>query len=382
MDQLGGVDFTKGCYVGQEVVSRMEHRGIARTRTVPVPTTARRPRARRACDGRRPPGGQHGFARSGGRGLALLRLDRVADALSRRRPSPCRRCHDRTDQIAGWISVLPSRTKVRSRRRRPPVRAPPDDRLLRCPWPRTIRCTLPITTTNGACPSTTTARCGKSWCSTASRPACRGSPSCASARPSARAFAGFDPEIDRALRRGEDRARLMADAGIVRYRAKIDAADRAARASIWTCARRARTSRSSSGVSPAAGRSDEPCAAMSAGAGPDAGPRAMAKALKARGFKFCGPVIVYAFMQAVGMVNDHLVTCFRHARCRSFKAVRASRGRRPPSGKAEEDRRHQGQRSDHYVVHRRIGVDERRRARRRLHQRGAEQRADERAAAA
>ena len=39
----------------------------------------------------------------------------------------------------------------------------------------------------------------------------------------------------------------------------------------------------------------------------------MAKALKAKGFKFCGPVIVYAFMQAVGMVNDHVVGCFRHA---------------------------------------------------------------------
>ena len=44
---------------------------------------------------------------------------------------------------------------------------------------------------------------------------------------------------------------------------------------------------------------------------------AMAKALKKRGFNFCGPVIVYAFMQAVGMVNDHQTTCFRH------KAVRA-----------------------------------------------------------
>ena len=41
--------------------------------------------------------------------------------------------------------------------------------------------------------------------------------------------------------------------------------------------------------------------------------QAMAKALKAKGFKFCGPVIVYAFMQAVGMVNDHLITCHRHA---------------------------------------------------------------------
>jgi DNA-3-methyladenine glycosylase I len=38
----------------------------------------------------------------------------------------------------------------------------------------------------------------------------------------------------------------------------------------------------------------------------------VAKALKAKGFKFCGPVIVYAFMQAVGMVNDHVTTCFRH----------------------------------------------------------------------
>jgi DNA-3-methyladenine glycosylase I len=39
---------------------------------------------------------------------------------------------------------------------------------------------------------------------------------------------------------------------------------------------------------------------------------AMSKALKARGFNFVGPVIVYAFMQAVGMVNDHLTCCFRH----------------------------------------------------------------------
>jgi DNA-3-methyladenine glycosylase I len=44
----------------------------------------------------------------------------------------------------------------------------------------------------------------------------------------------------------------------------------------------------------------------------------MAKALKSRGFKYCGPVIVYAFMQAVGMVNDHLVTCYRHEECRAM----------------------------------------------------------------
>ena len=38
----------------------------------------------------------------------------------------------------------------------------------------------------------------------------------------------------------------------------------------------------------------------------------MSKALKQRGFKFCGPTICYAFMQAVGMVDDHVVDCFRH----------------------------------------------------------------------
>jgi DNA-3-methyladenine glycosylase I len=48
----------------------------------------------------------------------------------------------------------------------------------------------------------------------------------------------------------------------------------------------------------------------------------MAKALKAKGFKFVGPVIVYAFMQATGMVNDHTTGCFRH------KPVRAMGGRR------------------------------------------------------
>jgi len=40
--------------------------------------------------------------------------------------------------------------------------------------------------------------------------------------------------------------------------------------------------------------------------------RAISKELAQRGFKFCGPTIVYAFMQAVGMVNDHLIACYRH----------------------------------------------------------------------
>jgi len=45
---------------------------------------------------------------------------------------------------------------------------------------------------------------------------------------------------------------------------------------------------------------------------------AISKDLKARGFRFCGPTIVYAFMQAVGMVNDHLTGCFRHGQCQSL----------------------------------------------------------------
>ena len=50
---------------------------------------------------------------------------------------------------------------------------------------------------------------------------------------------------------------------------------------------------------------------------------AMSKALKQKGFKFTGPVIVYAFMQAVGMVNDHETSCFRHEECRHLAHGRA-----------------------------------------------------------
>ena len=55
--------------------------------------------------------------------------------------------------------------------------------------------------------------------------------------------------------------------------------------------------------------------------------RQISKELKRRGFKFCGPTIVYAFMQAVGMVNDHLVTCHRHAACGHAAAGRKPRAK-------------------------------------------------------
>ncbi len=81
LDQLHGVDFGKGCYVGQEVVSRMEHRGLARTRIVPVSYDGFPPDAGAAVTAAEKPVGTFGSA-AHGRALALLRLDRAADALA------------------------------------------------------------------------------------------------------------------------------------------------------------------------------------------------------------------------------------------------------------------------------------------------------------
>ncbi len=82
MDQLGGVDFRKGCYIGQEVVSRMEHRGTARTRAVPVRYDGAAPQAGASVMAGDRQIGTMGSA-ADGRAVALLRLDRVSDAMSR-----------------------------------------------------------------------------------------------------------------------------------------------------------------------------------------------------------------------------------------------------------------------------------------------------------
>src|SRR5712691_2399244 len=85
MDQLGGVDFDKGCFVGQEVVSRIEHRGIARTRIVLVTYDGFAPEAGTPVNaGERAVGTLGSTAQ--GRGLAMLRLDRIADALAAGEP--------------------------------------------------------------------------------------------------------------------------------------------------------------------------------------------------------------------------------------------------------------------------------------------------------
>jgi len=119
------------------------------------------------------------------------------------------------------------------------------------------------------------------------------------------AFAGFEPA--RVARFGErDRERLLADAGIVRNRAKIDATIANARATldlrsagrplpvlVW--------SHRPAPERPASGMVDVPAATPES--------TALARELKAAGFRFVGPTTAYALMQACGLVNDHLAGC-------------------------------------------------------------------------
>jgi folate-binding protein YgfZ len=81
-DQLHGVDFAKGCFVGQEVVSRMEHRGTARKRVVPVEGAGPLPAPGTSIEAAGAAIGTLGSV-AGRSGLALIRLDRAEDALAR-----------------------------------------------------------------------------------------------------------------------------------------------------------------------------------------------------------------------------------------------------------------------------------------------------------
>jgi DNA-3-methyladenine glycosylase I len=135
-----------------------------------------------------------------------------------------------------------------------------------------------------------------------------------------RAFAGFEPQ--KIARFGERQVtRLLQDEGIIRSRAKIEAAIKGARLwleimekdkggfthFIWKHVDgRPRVNRyRTAGQVPAKTKMSE----------------ALSKDLKDHGFNFCGPVIVYAFAQAVGMVNDHIVACHRYEPCAKLAAV-------------------------------------------------------------
>lgn len=128
-----------------------------------------------------------------------------------------------------------------------------------------------------------------------------------------RAFDGFAPETI-ARYTEADVARLMADTGIIRNRAKILGAVAGARA--WL-----RIEESGPGFSRflwdfCDGRPAQPHYRTRAEVPTETDlSKRMGKALKAEGFSFCGPTIIYAFMEAVGMVNDHLTGCHRHAAC-------------------------------------------------------------------
>ena len=125
------------------------------------------------------------------------------------------------------------------------------------------------------------------------------------------AFAGFDPV--KIARWGEDDVqRLLQDAGIVRHRGKIEATIKNAQAYLnieeredfsrflWQF-QQGRVVQNAF-----ASMTEVPTQTPTS--------QAMSKALKRAGFSFCGPTITYAFMQATGMVNDHLVTCPSHDR--------------------------------------------------------------------
>ncbi len=125
-----------------------------------------------------------------------------------------------------------------------------------------------------------------------------------------KAFDQFDPEAI-ASYGPEKIGTLLADPGIVRNRAKVEGAIRSARGYLELM----REPDGFAGfvwqfvdgepiVNQRRSMSEVPTETAEAGA--------LSKALKAKGFKFVGPTICYAFMQAVGMVDDHLVDCFRH----------------------------------------------------------------------
>ena len=127
------------------------------------------------------------------------------------------------------------------------------------------------------------------------------------------AFRGFDPVVVAAFN-DADRARLMADAGIVRNRAKIDAA-------IGNAAAFIAVGEAFGGFASylASIVTDAPRPLPIGAAIPASTPAsiALSKDLLARGFRFVGPTITYAFMQSVGLVDDHVPGCFRYRDDRS-----------------------------------------------------------------
>jgi DNA-3-methyladenine glycosylase I len=128
-----------------------------------------------------------------------------------------------------------------------------------------------------------------------------------------RAFDGFDPQkIARYTPKKVER--LMQDVGIVRNRMKIEGAVLSARAYLTVMEKGPGFSRLLWDFVDGTPKVNSFRSTKQVPAETELS-RKISKELASRGFKFCGPTIVYAFMQATGMVNDHLVSCHRHAAC-------------------------------------------------------------------
>ena len=123
------------------------------------------------------------------------------------------------------------------------------------------------------------------------------------------AFAGFDPAVVATWGEAET-LRLLQDPGIIRHRDKIEATIRGARAFLRIEAGEGFSNFIWKHVDHQPILNHLPN--MAAAPTQTLQAQALAKALKKEGFTFCGPTITYAFMQAVGMVNDHLLTCPQH----------------------------------------------------------------------
>ena len=126
-------------------------------------------------------------------------------------------------------------------------------------------------------------------------------------------FADFDPR--RVARFGQrEIERLLGDAGIIRNRAKIEAAIANARAFLEVQQQQGSFERYIWGFVDGRPRVNRWKTMAQVPAEPPLA-HLLSKDLKSRGFRFVGPTVIYAHMQATGMVNDHLVCCFRHREC-------------------------------------------------------------------
>lgn len=125
-------------------------------------------------------------------------------------------------------------------------------------------------------------------------------------------FDNFEPE--RLARYGPDKIEaLLGDPGIIRHRGKIEAAISNARACLELQEQTSLAAFLWDFVDGAPAQNGFRTMADIPAETPVS--TTMAKALKQRGFRFCGPTTVYAFMQSMGLVNDHLVSCHRHGEC-------------------------------------------------------------------